>query len=58
MVGANSLAQLIYDNFGAGSGTLHFVADGNGARATVVLAVLVPTTVDLIALTASNFAFL
>jgi Ca2+-binding RTX toxin-like protein len=57
-VGANSLAQLIYDNAGAGSGTLFFDADGNGAGTAVVLAVLVPTTDQLVALTASNFAFL
>lgn len=57
-VGANANAQLIFDNAGAGFGTLSFDADGNGAGAAVVLAVLVPTTGELVALTASNFGFL
>jgi hypothetical protein len=34
-VAANANAQLIYDNAGAGFGTLSFDADGNGADAAV-----------------------
>ncbi len=56
-VGANTNAQLIFDAAGAGFGTVSFDATGNGAGAAVVLAVLVPTTGEFVALPASNFGF-
>ena len=57
-VAANAAAQVIFDNAGAGFGTLSVDADGNGAGAAVVFGVLVPTTGELVALTDTNFGFL
>ncbi|WP_298285674.1 calcium-binding protein, partial [Novosphingobium sp.] len=56
-VGATAVAQLIFDNAGAGFGQLFFDADGNGAGAAVLLATLTPTTGTLVALTAADFLF-
>lgn len=57
-VAASANAQVIFDNAGVGFGTLSFDADGNGAGAAGVFAVLVPTSAELAALTAANFGFL
>jgi Ca2+-binding RTX toxin-like protein len=56
-VGATAVAQLIFDNAGAGFGQLFFDADGNGAGAAVLLATLTPTTGALVALSAADFLF-
>ncbi len=57
-VGATALAQLIFDNSGAGFGQLFFDADGNGAGFAVLLATLTPTTGTLVAISAAEFVFL
>ncbi len=57
-VGATAVAQLIFDNAGAGFGQLLYDADGNGAGAGVLLATLTPTTGTLLAITASDFLFI
>jgi Ca2+-binding RTX toxin-like protein len=56
-VGASAVAQLIFDNAGAGFGQLLFDADGNGAGAAVLLATLTSPTGALVALSAADFLF-
>jgi Ca2+-binding RTX toxin-like protein len=57
-VAANSLAQLTFDNSGAGSGRLFFDADGNGSGAAVLIATLRFTTpTGLTTFGASDFDF-
>lgn len=57
-VGATAVAQLIFDNSGAGFGQLFFDADGNGAGLAVLLATLTPTTGLAVAITAADFIFI
>ena len=57
-VGATAVAQLIFDNAGAGFGQLLYDADGNGAGAGVLLATLTPTTGTLVAINAADFLFI
>jgi Ca2+-binding RTX toxin-like protein len=57
-VGASAVAQIIFDNSGAGFGQLFFDADGNGVGAAVLIATLTPPTGALVAITATDFVFL
>lgn len=57
-VGASGVAQLIFDNAGAGFGQLFFDADGNGVGAAALLATLTLPTGTLVALSGGDFLFL
>ncbi len=57
-VGTMAVAQIIFDNSGAGFGQLFFDADGNGAGAAVLLATLTLTTGTGVAITAADFLFI
>ena len=57
-VGTMAVAQIIFDNSGAGFGQLFFDADGNGAGAAVLLATLTLTTGTLSSINAAEFLFI
>lgn len=55
---ANGIAQLIFDNAGAGFSVLSFDAGGNGVGADIVIALLVPATPEAFALSTLDFGFI